>query len=133
MPAEKDLAMGAANLFDVAVDLEEMGRRMDAAREQAGLTVFELAVKTVIGESLLRRYLRGDTEPGAKRLARIAKELGVSSDWLLQNTDNPQPAGDVWKKGKSPERRANPPTSGGAPFEEMDVPPRQKPRKRHTG
>ena len=124
--------MSPTNLFDVAVDLEEMGRRMESARETAGLTVSQLSFRTEIGETLVRRYLRGETEPGATRLAKIAKVLGVNADWLLQNTDNPQPVPDVWIEGKSPERRANPPASGGAPFEELDTPAVKQPRRRRS-
>jgi transcriptional regulator with XRE-family HTH domain len=126
----KGLAMGEANLLGVDVDLEEMGRRLTQARHEAGMTVFELAIATTINESLLRRYLSGKTEPGAKRLARLAEVLQVSADWLIQNTDNPAPAPDVWKPG-DPERRANPPTGGGAPLEAMDV-LRKRPGRRRS-
>ena len=126
----KEIAVSPTNLFDVAVDLEEMGRRMESARETAGLTVSQLSFRTEIGETLVRRYLRGETEPGATRLARIAKVLAVNADWLLQNTDNPQPVSDLWD-GKS-ERRANPPASGGAPFEELDTPAVKQPRRRRS-
>ena len=126
MSGEKGLAMGVVNLFAVHVDLEEMGRRIDKARIDAGMSVFELAVATVIGESLLRRYLKGETEPGARRLARIAEVLDVSADWLIQNSENPRR--DNWD-GKT-ERRASPPASGGAPADNLPVP--KRPRRRRS-
>lgn len=122
--------MSTTNLFDAAVDLEEMGRRMTGALEASGLSVSQLSFRTEIQESSLRRYLKGETEPGATRLAKIAKILGVNADWLLQNTDNPAPVPDVWIDGKSPERRANPPASGGAPADELPVPKKRPGRRR---
>lgn len=122
--------MSPTNLFDAAVDLEEMGRRMERAREDAGMSVSQLSFRTEIGETLVRRYLKGETEPGATRLAKISRVLGVNADWLLQNTDNPAPVPDVWVKGKSPERRASPPASGGAPTDELPVPKKRPGRRR---
>lgn len=124
--------MSTTNLFDAAVDLEEMGRRMTGALEASGLSVSQLSFRTEIQESSLRRYLKGETEPGATRLAKIAKILGVNADWLLQNTDNPAPVPDVWIDGKSPERRANPPRGGASPPEDSQEPPARsrRPRRR---
>jgi transcriptional regulator with XRE-family HTH domain len=122
--------MATRNLLDVPVDLAEMGRRIDLARKNAGLSVAKLSYATEIDAGLLRRYMRGATEPGAVRLAKIADALGVNSDWLLQNTENPNPVPDLWKDG-DPDRRANPPGSGGSPFEELDV-PRKRPRRRRS-
>lgn len=124
---EAELEMGQATMFDVRVDLEEMGRRLEMAREKTGLSVQGLSFETKIGESLLRRYLRGETEPGASRLAKLADKLGVSSDWLIQNTDDPNPV-TRWD-GKT-ERRASPPISGGAPTEELPVPQKRPGRRR---
>lgn len=130
MPGEKRVAMGAASMFDVDVDLKEMGRRMDQARIDAGMSIFEVVVATEINETLVRKYLKGQTEPGATKVARIAEVLGVSADWLLQNTDNPKPAESPWKPG-DPERRATPPASGGAPLEEME-PQKPQPKRRRS-
>jgi transcriptional regulator with XRE-family HTH domain len=129
LSGRKGLAMGEANLLGMDVDMEEMGRRLTQARLDAGMTVFELAIATTINESLLRRYLSGKTEPGAKRLARLAEVLQVSADWILQNTDNPAPAPVRWD-GMT-ERRSNPPTGGGAPLEAMDV-LRKRPGRRRS-
>jgi hypothetical protein len=113
MPREEVLAMTAVRLFATPVDLEEMGRRMTAAMAAADMDLMDLITATRINESLLRRYLKGATEPGARRVALIAKALGVNADWLLQITDNPEPVPDKWDE--KTERRANPPASGGAP------------------
>lgn len=127
MRGEKRVVMGEATMFAVGVDLAEMGRRMDRARTDAGLSIFEMVVATEINETLIRKYLKGQTEPGATKIARIAEVLGVSADWLLQNTDNPAPQTKPWD-GKT-ERRSNPPNAGGAPLEAMEPP---KPRRRRT-
>jgi transcriptional regulator with XRE-family HTH domain len=129
MPREEVLAMTAVRLFASHVDLEEMGRRMWAAMDAAGMDLMDLITETRINESLLRRYLGGRTEPGARRVALIAKALKVNADWLLQNTDNPDPVPDAWKPG-DPERRSNPPTSGGTPFEALRPARKAPPRRR---
>jgi transcriptional regulator with XRE-family HTH domain len=120
--------MTAVRLFASHVDLEEMGRRMWAAMDAAGMDLMDLITETRINESLLRRYLGGRTEPGARRVALIAKALKVNADWLLQNTDNPDPVPDAWN-GET-ERRSNPPTSGGTPFEAMRPARKTRPQRR---
>jgi transcriptional regulator with XRE-family HTH domain len=127
MPREEVLAMTAVRLFATPVDLEEMGRRMTAAMAAAEMDLMDLITATRINESLLRRYLKGATEPGARRVALIAKALGVNADWLLQNTDNPEPVPAQWDK--KTERRATPP-SGGAPLGAMTPTARKTTRRR---
>jgi transcriptional regulator with XRE-family HTH domain len=128
MPREEVLAMTAVRLFATPVDLEEMGRRMSAAMEAADMDLMDLITATRINESLLRRYLKGATEPGARRVALIAKALGVNADWLLQITDNPEPVPDKWDE--KTERRATPP-SGGAPLDAIR-PSRKTTRRRRS-
>jgi transcriptional regulator with XRE-family HTH domain len=122
--------MALANLLDVAVDLAEMGRRIDQARKTAGYSISKLSYATEIDAGLLRRYIRGATEPGAPRLAKIAAALNVNSDWLLQNTENPSPIPVRWDG--TTERRSNPqpPASGGAPTGELPVPRKRTGRRR---
>jgi transcriptional regulator with XRE-family HTH domain len=121
--------MATRNLLDVPVDLAEMGRRIDLARKNAGLSVAKLSYATEIDAGLLRRYMRGATEPGAVRLAKIADALGVNSDWLLQNTENPLPVPDRWD-GQTERRSSPPPASGGAPTSELRVPGKRTRRRR---
>jgi transcriptional regulator with XRE-family HTH domain len=121
--------MGGSFLLDSPVDLEEMARRLELARERAGLTVSQLSFRSEVDVTLLRKYLAGRTEPGATRLARIAKALNVSADWLLQTTDDPAVT-EPWD-GKT-ERRANPPISGGAPTGGLPVPKPPARKRRRT-
>jgi hypothetical protein len=122
------VGMATANLLYGAVDLGEMGRRIDRAREDAGLTVSQLSFRSEVNESLLRKYLKGENEPGAAKLGRIARALDVNADWLLQNTDNPAPVLDVWVPGETPDRRASSPSGGGGPPSSSVDPP--KPNRR---
>jgi hypothetical protein len=126
------IVMVTGNLLDVRVDLEEMGRRIDRAREDAGLTVSQLSFRSEVNESLLRKYLHGENEPGAAKIARIARALDVNADWLLQNTDNPAPVPDVWVPGKTPERRASSPGGGGPPEVSVDPPKRNNRGRRRS-
>lgn len=114
-------------VFDSRVDTKELGRRMDKAIKDAGLTVLALSFETRIGESLLRRYVNGKTEPGASNLAKIADALGVSADWLVQNTDDPRPS--VKWDGKT-ERRSNSLGAGASPPETALDPPARRTRSR---
>lgn len=61
-------------------------------REQLDLTQAELALRISAGQNQIYRYERGDAEPSAEVLAKLAAELLVTSDWLLGLTDDPAPA-----------------------------------------
>lgn len=62
---------------------------MRATRERMGLTQNELARAIEERESMVGAWERGAHEPGSGKLAKIARHLGVSSDYLLDLTDEP--------------------------------------------
>jgi len=67
-------------------DLEHFGRRLAAARKQAGVNQTELASWAGIGRPTLSRYERGEVAPTADVLAALASRLqphGISLEWLL--------------------------------------------------
>lgn len=66
------------------------GERLREARNKAGLTQDDLAVRTGVGKSQIQRYERGASDPTADYVARIAKALRISSDWLLGLVDDPE-------------------------------------------
>jgi transcriptional regulator with XRE-family HTH domain len=59
------------------------GDRLREARERQGFSQRELAERCHIGESQIFRYENGKGDPSADYLARIARELRVSADWLI--------------------------------------------------
>ena len=64
-------------------------KRLAQARKRAGLTQVDLAAALDRDRSLISHLERGQTGKMAEVLRNVARELGVSSDYLLGLTDNP--------------------------------------------
>lgn len=64
-------------------------KRLLLIRVQRGLSQVELAERAGIGENAVWRYESGETEPKGEVIARLAKELDVSTDYLLGLTEYP--------------------------------------------
>lgn len=67
------------------------GERFRALREKLGLTHDELAERLELGTTQIWRYENGKTDPSSDILARIAQVFGVSTDYLVGLTDDPNP------------------------------------------
>lgn len=78
-----ELARFARRLTELLAGQEATGGRMALER---------LAVAADVKLTTLKSYRLGQKEPGAFSVARLAKALGVSSDYLLGLTDDPPPA-----------------------------------------
>jgi ribosome-binding protein aMBF1 (putative translation factor) len=63
--------------------LEQLGRKIAAWRQKAGLTQAEAARQAGVDVSLWERYEAGVAEPKALRLKAIAAALRVTADRLL--------------------------------------------------
>lgn len=57
---------------------------------QKGRSQIDFATFLGIDQSQLQKYLNGSSDPSAANLAKIAKKLGVSSDWLIGLSDDQQ-------------------------------------------
>ena len=56
--------------------------------ESKGLAIKELASRTGISQSTIKAYLKRDSsEPTASKAVKIARELGVSVEYLVEGTD----------------------------------------------
>jgi len=64
--------------------------RVQSLREQRGWSQRELARLCGIGESVIRRYELGISEPSMASLKLLAETLQVSADYLLGTTDEPR-------------------------------------------
>lgn len=64
----------------------DIGKRIKAAREAAGLSAKELADKIGISQTRLSNWEQGINRPMADHIAVIASALGVSTDTLLGTT-----------------------------------------------
>ena len=66
-----------------------LGTRLRKIREQHGISQRELAQRCEIGIRQIYRYENDKGEPSAGHLAKIARELSVSTDYLLGLVDEP--------------------------------------------
>ncbi|MEP7286960.1 MAG: helix-turn-helix transcriptional regulator [Chloroflexota bacterium] len=63
------------------------GERLRQLRESHGLTQQQLAERLLMNINQIHRYENGTADPSAFQLKRIAKELQVTSDYLLGLVD----------------------------------------------
>jgi transcriptional regulator with XRE-family HTH domain len=66
------------------------GKRLRESRETRNYTREEFAEKIDVGVSQVTRYEREENDVTADVLARIARVLNVSSDYLIGLTDTPR-------------------------------------------
>lgn len=71
-------------LEEPEVDLPTLGRRVRHARQQAGLTLADLATRVERAPSLLSQIENGRREPRLALLAHVARELGVTVADLMR-------------------------------------------------
>lgn len=67
------------------------GARVREAREALGLSQTQAAAKAGLHTSQLSSIELGHRQPRTDALARLARALEVSADWLLGLSDNPRP------------------------------------------
>lgn len=81
--------MTAPMAFDEEQAAVRLGARLRAAREQAGVSLRELARQLGLRDhTVLIKYERGVTPPSSVRLQAIARALGCSAAALLAATDD---------------------------------------------
>jgi DNA-binding XRE family transcriptional regulator/mannose-6-phosphate isomerase-like protein (cupin superfamily) len=71
---------------------DEVGLRLRTAREQAGLSLRELARRLELSASALSQIETGKSRPSVKTLYAIVSELGISLDELFENPGGAQAA-----------------------------------------
>lgn len=62
--------------------METVGQRIRWARERAGVTLAELALKTGMTAAAISRIETGATKPRPTTIRRLADELGVRIAWV---------------------------------------------------
>ena len=72
-----------------------LGKRVRTARSQAGLSQAALAaqIRGSYDGSMISSIERSRSKMRVEALADMATALNVSTDWLLERTDNPRTAG----------------------------------------
>ena len=64
-----------------------LARRLRMAMACRNMTSADIMRRTKLGNGQISNYLNGYQEPGATRLAQLARALDVSADFLLGLTD----------------------------------------------
>ncbi|MCQ2455681.1 MAG: helix-turn-helix domain-containing protein [Clostridia bacterium] len=64
--------------------------RLKMLRKQKNISQLKLALDLNTNQNTISRYETGEREPGLKELIKIADYFGVSTDYLLERTDNPK-------------------------------------------
>jgi len=64
---------------------------LEALIRERGTTKYRLSKRTGISQTTLGRWEKGTQQPGAEAAAVLAKELGVSAEYLLGKTDERNP------------------------------------------
>ena len=79
-----------------------VGRRLRELRERLGLDQIDLGAVMDYGQSMISQIESGDKAPSAASLIEVAKEYGVSMQWLFGLTDEMTPSseGGTTMKGK---------------------------------
>ena len=72
-----------------------LGTRIAALRRSAGLSQAELGQKLKISPSTVGMYEQGRREPSAQTLVDLARELGVSTDYLLTGSPGEAEKGEL--------------------------------------
>ena len=63
--------------------------RLRELRKSKGISQLKLAIDLNTNQNTISRYETGEREPGLCELIKIADYFGVSTDYLLERTDNP--------------------------------------------
>ena len=63
--------------------------RIKELRKEKNITQLKMALDLNTTQNTISRYETGEREPGLSELVEIADYLGVSIDYLLRQTDNP--------------------------------------------
>ena len=71
-------------------DEKILGKRLKSLREQNQITQEELAKILDIDSSTIANYENGNRQPKYHTLVNIADYFGISIDWLIGRTSNPQ-------------------------------------------
>ena len=64
-------------------------RRIKELREKRGISQLKLAIDLHLGQNSISRYETGEREVSNKVLVALADYFGVSTDYLLERTDDP--------------------------------------------
>ena len=65
--------------------------RLRELRKAKGISQLKLAMDLHTNQNTISRYETGEREPGIAEIIALADYFNVSTDYLLERTDNPLP------------------------------------------
>ena len=68
-----------------------LGERLRQIRIERKMTQAEAAKQVGVSRSALNMYERNERDPDSSTISALARLYGVSTDWLLGETDDPTP------------------------------------------
>ena len=78
----------------------ELGKRIKSIREKVKLTQHELYEKTGISTTQLSAYENGKKSIGLQTIAKIAKALGTTIDYIYYGSNEMKPISSSINKGE---------------------------------
>lgn len=73
--------------MDFVIDKTLIGKRIKERREELNITQIDLGLSIGFDQQRISRFERGLHKPDLESLAKVAKALGVSLDWLIGLSD----------------------------------------------
>lgn len=81
----------------------KLNEKIYTCRKKAGLSQEALADRLGVSRQAVSKWETGEAEPEISKLRLLAKEFGVTADWLLSEEEPEQkPAGDSWTASATP-------------------------------
>ena len=77
--------------MDVSEVRNLFAQRLKQKREERGISQAELARRVGVGSDSYNKYERAGIQPSFETLTNLAMCLGTSVDYLLGNSENPNP------------------------------------------
>lgn len=72
--------------------------RLRTLRKQKGITMKQLGAVVGVSESAISLYETGNRQPDNEQLKKFADYFGVTTDYLLERTDDPQGTTANWEQ-----------------------------------
>lgn len=67
-----------------------MKNNLKLLRKKKGITQLSLQMQTGIEQALISKYENGERIPPTDTLMKLAEYYGVSMDYIMQRTENPE-------------------------------------------
>ena len=80
----------------------KLNEKIIYCRKKAGLSQLDLADRLGVSRQSVSKWETGEANPDVTKIPLLAKEFGVSADWLLSEDDPAEPPADAAVQNDSP-------------------------------